>query len=95
MNIVKAIKSDRFERKLDNGLIEVKHESTNRKYKAHYFLDENSNFQGEYKYFHSNGTLSIHCFYKDGKRHGEYKWWWSDGTLGTHCFFKDDIHSSH
>ena len=89
MNIVKAIKSDRFERKLDNGLTEVKQESTEKKWKSHWFEDENGKKQSEYKSWYENGTPREQCFYKDGKRHGEYKLWYDNGTLYELCFYKD------
>jgi len=44
---------------------------------------------GEYKQWHNNGQLWIHCFYKDGEREGEYKRWWDNGKLQIQCFFKD------
>ena len=32
-------------------------------------------WNGEYKYWMSNGQLCKHCFYKDNLKHGEYKTW--------------------
>ena len=89
MNIVKAIKSNRITKKLDNGLTEIKHEATDRTFKSHYFLDENREYQGEYKSWYDDGTPREHCFFKDGEFHGEFKRWYPTGTLREHCFFKD------
>jgi antitoxin component YwqK of YwqJK toxin-antitoxin module len=56
----------------------------------HYFIDENGQKHGEYKWWHENGQLETHCFFVDGKRHGELKWWHENGQLGRHCFYVDD-----
>ena len=45
---------------------------------------------GEYKSWHTNGRLQIHCFYENGKKDGEYKFWNNNGKLLYHCFYKDD-----
>jgi antitoxin component YwqK of YwqJK toxin-antitoxin module len=55
----------------------------------HYFIDENGHKQGEYKEWHDNGQLYVHCFFVDGKQHGEYKWWYENGQLWEHCFYVD------
>jgi antitoxin component YwqK of YwqJK toxin-antitoxin module len=31
--------------------------------------------EGEYKRWHNNSQLTIHCLYKDGFKNGEYKHW--------------------
>jgi antitoxin component YwqK of YwqJK toxin-antitoxin module len=55
----------------------------------HYFIDENGQKQGEYKWWYENGQLRLHCFYVDGKRHGEFKRWHENGQLWMHCFYVD------
>ena len=48
----------------------------------HYFKDDEFKLQGEYKrYYHSNGQLWLHSYYKDDKRHGECKAYNEDGSL--------------
>jgi antitoxin component YwqK of YwqJK toxin-antitoxin module len=56
----------------------------------HYFIDENGQKQGEYKEWHDNGQLYMHCFFVDDKRHGEFKRWYPNGQLSRHCFYVDD-----
>ena len=90
MNIVDALKARRLERKLDNGLTEVKIVYSNGQLEYHYFEDENNDYHGEFKSWYSNGTLYKHCFYENGKAHGEYKSWWTNGTLEAHCFYKNN-----
>ena len=90
MNIVDAVQSRRLEKKLDNGLTEIKELYDNGQLGCHYFKDENNEYQGEFKRWRSDGTLGIHCFYENGKRHGEYKSWYDDGTLEEHCFYEND-----
>ena len=89
MNIVDAIKSKVLKRKLDNDLTEVKELYDNGQLACHYFEDENGKKHGEYKSWHSNGTLCAHRFYKNGYYHGEYKSWYFNGTLCTHRFYKN------
>jgi antitoxin component YwqK of YwqJK toxin-antitoxin module len=55
----------------------------------HYFIDENGQKQGEYKEWHDNGQLYMHCFFVDDKLHGEFKWWYPNGQLRMHCYFVD------
>ena len=45
--------------------------------------------EGEYKMWHDNGILYLHCFYKDGKLDSEYKLWHDNGQHYIHCFFKN------
>jgi len=65
----------------------LKHIKT--KYKE-YYKDKQHRIQGEYKYFHDreHTQLTIHSFYKDGKRHGESEYY-ENGKLITHLFWKD------
>jgi len=44
---------------------------------------------GEYKIFYDNGQLSIHNFYRDGKREGECKWWYENGQLEIQSFYRN------
>ena len=55
----------------------------------HYYQDDQGRLQGECKYWHSNGQLRSHCYYKDGELHGEFKRWYSNGHLRKHCYYKD------
>jgi antitoxin component YwqK of YwqJK toxin-antitoxin module len=55
----------------------------------HYFIDENGQKQGEFKWWHDNGQLSRHCFFVDGKRHGEFKSWYENGQPCVHCFYQN------
>lgn len=54
-----------------------------------YYVNDKGEKHGEYKHYHTNGKLYIHCFYKHGECHGEYKQYYDDGKLHTHCFYKD------
>ena len=72
MNIVDAIKSRSLERKLDNGLTEVKILYVNGQLSYHYFEDKNIKLHGEFKSWYSNGTLVKHCFYENGKLIKDY-----------------------
>ena len=45
--------------------------------------------EGEYKEWHGNGKLFLHCFYKNGELEGEYKSWHENGKLYSHSFYKD------
>lgn len=45
---------------------------------------------GEYKRWHNNGQLYIHCFYKNNKIHGEYTEWCDNGQMYKHLFYKKD-----
>ena len=90
-NIINTLKLDRIERKLDNGLIEVKILFDTGQLSFHYFLDENGLRHGEYKSWYRDGTLGEHCYYEHGERHGEFKWWYDDGTLGEHCHYVNSL----
>ncbi len=46
--------------------------------------------EGEYKEWHENGSLVMHCFYKNKNYDGEYKLWKKDGSLYIHRLYKDD-----
>ena len=58
-----------------------------------YFEDELGRKQGEYKSYLANGSLYVHCFYVDDKRHGEYKEWHASGNgqVWEHCFFVNEL----
>ena len=47
------------------------------------------NYEGEHKEWHSNGQLSTHEFYKNGKLDGECKEWFEDGQLYIYEFYKN------
>jgi hypothetical protein len=55
---------------------------------SHYFRDAKGRLQGEYKEWHENGQLRVHCFCVDDEVHGECKWWDKDGTLISHNFYE-------
>ncbi len=46
--------------------------------------------EGEYKVWHDNGQLRLHCFVKKLKKHGEYKLWNKTGELICHRLYKND-----
>lgn len=53
------------------------------------YLDNGTTY---YQYFHKNGQLRSHGWYKNGLRHGEWKYYYLDGTLESINFFhKDDL----
>ena len=56
---------------------------------VHYFVDENNLKHGEFKSYHENGNLDIHCHYINGKRHGEYKIYHHNGQLLCHCHYNN------
>lgn len=60
----------------------------------HFFVDEQARRQGEYKLWHDNGQLWVHCFYVDNNWDGEFKTWHNDGTLYNHCFYVNDTEVS-
>ena len=66
MKIVKDLKSDRLERKLSNGLTEIKIFWNNGQLWKHYFLDENDNFHDEYKRYSISGNLIMHKLFEHG-----------------------------
>ena len=73
MNIIKALKSDKITRKLENGLIEVKvlwYNGGDMSY--HYFFNENDLLHGEYKSWFMDGTLCSHHLYVHGKLIKDY-----------------------
>ena len=90
MNIVDIIKSkpEIIERKLSNGLTEVKYFYSNGQIHFHYFEDEHDKKHGEYKCWYNDGTLFEHCYFEHGEKHGEYKRWWENGTLCEHCYYE-------
>jgi len=45
---------------------------------------------GEYKEYHSNGQLSLFCYYLDNVLNGEYKRWNEKGILIEHCFYVEN-----
>lgn len=50
----------------------------------------NTKDEGEYFELHPNGSLFIHCFYKNGKRHGEFTSFHENTTdINIHCFYVD------
>jgi len=55
----------------------------------HYFVDGKGMLQGEFKLYHSNGQLEIHCFYKDDKIHGEYKRYYKDGSIDYKRYYSN------
>jgi antitoxin component YwqK of YwqJK toxin-antitoxin module len=62
----------------------------------HYFVDENNLKQGEYKFYHENGQLSIHTFYQNGKCHGEFKSYYGNGQLWEHAFYlNNNLHGEY
>ena len=90
MEIIKDLNSDRLERKLDNGLIEVKEFDVDFGYLyKHYFINENDKLHGEFKRYDGNGQLWEQYFYKNGLKHGEYKWYYDNGQLREHSFFEN------
>ena len=89
MEIIKDINSKRLERKLDDGLTEVKEFFDNGQLEYHYFEDENSEKHGECKWYYENGPLLEHRFYKNGKRHGECKSYRSNGQLWEHKLYEN------
>ncbi len=56
---------------------------------SHYFIDEKSRRQGEYKdYRINNGQLWEHSFFLNNERHGEFKIYQENGQLGRHSFYQ-------
>ena len=55
-----------------------------------YYEDDNGLYQGEYKSYYHNGKLSVHCYYKDNKRHGIFKDYYDNGNLWNICNFIND-----
>lgn len=53
------------------------------------YLNKPDNFTGELKEWWSNGQLSEHSYYKNGKLHGEYKSWSLGGTLVRYELWKN------
>lgn len=41
----------------------------------------------ERKYWHDNGRIFVHEFYREGKREGERKMWMSNGQIWEHEFY--------
>jgi len=68
-------------------IMKLKEHKTKR---IHFFVDENGLLQGEYKSYHSDGSLYIHSYYKDDKRHGEYKQYNTDGSLECIEYYSND-----
>ena len=89
MEIINIFNSKRLERKLDNGLTEVKEFWENEQLKAHYFVDEKNEKHGEYKLYYNNGKINTHCFYKDDQLHGEYKWYWFGRQALQHLLYEN------
>ena len=52
-----------------------------------YYFYNDGKRHGEYKRWHENGSLYVHCFYDH--REGERKEWWKNGNLRMCCFYKD------
>lgn len=75
--------NEEFKRFWSNGQIAV-----------HYFEDKSGYVYGEYKEWHTNGILFIHCFYDLDTLHGEYKEVKEDGKLILHCFMINGTMSS-
>ena len=90
MEIIKDILSKKLERKLPNGLTEVKEFWKNEQLKVHYFVDENSKLHGEYKFYYKNGQLYERCYFNDGLLHGEWKVYDPDGILHTYKLYEND-----
>ena len=72
MDIIKEIQSKRLERKLDNGLIEIKEFWDSGKLLFHFFLNKNGKLHGEWKEYNENGQLKEHELYKDSKLIKDY-----------------------
>ena len=49
-----------------------------------YWIDDDGELHGEYKRWHKNGQLWIHCFCVNDELHGEYKWWNDNGEIRCH-----------
>ena len=45
---------------------------------------------GEYKEYHDDGSLWVHCHYLNGKLHGEHKDYHENGSLWVHCHYVND-----
>lgn len=87
MEIIKDINAKKIERKLDNGLTEVKIFFDTGEVEFHYFEDENGRYHGEYKEY---------CFYFSVNDHGlryyrKYKSSINDGLmLMSHVLYEND-----
>jgi len=53
------------------------------------YIDDQGRYQDEYKSYYKSGQLSIHCWYKDDKRHGEFKDYYSDESLWEHTYYEN------
>ena len=90
MKIIKDLNSKRLERKLPNGLTEVKEFFNDRQLMEHYFLNENGKRYGECKIYYPNGQLYAHCFFNEnGEKHGEYKDYFYIGELKKHLLYEN------
>lgn len=90
MEIIKDLNSDRLERKLDNGLIEVKVLYDSGLLWRYYFIDKYDKLQGEYKQYYDTGQLLYHYFYKNDRYHGECKVYCDNGQLWKHKLYEND-----
>ena len=88
MKIIKDLNSDRLERKLPNGLLEVK-DIDCFGIKHHYFLNKNKYIVGEYKKFFANNILFECIQYRNSRKHGIHKKYNHDGTIHLHREFKN------
>lgn len=62
-------------------------EGTTYRYEATF--DENDDYHGLYKEWHTNGTLIKECIWENGYKNGSYKTWYPSGTLQKECTYKN------
>lgn len=73
MEIINVINSKVLKRKLPNGLTEVKEFCDQGLIWKHYFLNENNQLHGEYKWYWEDGRLEFHYLYINGIIIKDYK----------------------
>ena len=52
-----------------------------------YWLNDNGQYHGEFKWWYIDGQLYEHCFYVNDKLHGEFEKWYENGQIYAHCFY--------
>jgi antitoxin component YwqK of YwqJK toxin-antitoxin module len=53
------------------------------------FLNQSNNHIIQYKSYHYNGQLEIHCYLNNGNLEGEYKSYHDNGQLWSHRYYKN------
>jgi hypothetical protein len=73
----------------DNARIDFKYNDARIDFKNNVVVLSKGKNEKEYKCWHNNGQMSLHCHLKNNKLNGEYKEWYDNGQILTRIHYKN------